>query len=153
MALEQKLVLLVDDNDTDILLMQHAFEKAGTLLPPIVVKDGREAVDYLQGEGPYADRAKYPVPSVMLLDLKMPRMDGFEVLQWVRNSSHHRHLFVVVQSASGRDEDVKRAYDLCANGFLVKPSTLEELVSMVKAFFGWITINRISKVEDHVNVV
>ena len=81
---EKKLILLVEDNEDDVSLIERAFARAGIDNPLQVVRDGEQAVSYLKAEGEYADRVKYPLPSLVLLDLKMPRRNGFEVLSWIR---------------------------------------------------------------------
>src|SRR5229473_2661647 len=81
---EEAVILLAEDREDEVLLLRHAFAKAGFLNPLQVVPNGEEAIHYLQGEGKYANRDEYPLPALVLLDLKMPRKDGFEVLQWIR---------------------------------------------------------------------
>ena len=97
------------------------------------VKDGEEAIEYLQGAGKYADREKFPLPNMLLLDLKMPRKNGFEVIQWVRLQPELKRLPIVVLSSSRENPDINRAYELGANIYLVKPVKLESLVEMVDA--------------------
>src|SRR5438477_12877403 len=114
-------ILLAEDREDDVLLIRRAFNKANLLNPLHLVHDGDEAIAYLKGEGQFANRAEYPLPSLLLLDLKMPRRDGFEVLQWVREQSSLKALRVIVLTSSEHIQDVNRAYDLGANSFLVKP--------------------------------
>jgi CheY-like chemotaxis protein len=91
----------------------------------------------LKGEGVYRDRASFPFPDVLLLDLNMPRMNGFEVLEWVRKTGECSRLVVYVLSASSRQADVQKAYDLRANSYIVKPSRMEELTGFVAALHQW----------------
>ncbi len=123
-------ILLVEDRFDDIVLARRAFEKAGITEPVFALRDGDEAIDYLSGRGQFEDRNKYPVPGLILLDLNLPKVDGFEVLQWVRNHPETRGVAVVVLTSSEEIADVNRAYALGANSFLVKPAYFENLVSL-----------------------
>jgi CheY-like chemotaxis protein len=133
-------ILLVDDNKDDRLIMQLAFEQIPFDAVQIAC-DGLEAVAYLKGDGQFSDRSKFPLPTVMLLDLKMPLMDGFEVLGWVRSQPRLKRLPVFTLTSSNRPEDIERAYDLGASGFLVKPAELKNLVQMLKTLVEWIAFN------------
>ncbi len=135
-------ILHVDDDSNDALLFQHACGKAGIGCNLQNVEDGDQAINYLRGSEPYADRKRYPVPNLVLLDLKMPRLNGFDVLAWVRGNHELRAVPVVVLSSSNHDADVKRAYDLGANSYLVKPVGFEALVEIVKSLQQyWLTLN------------
>ena len=134
-------ILLVDDSENDLFLMSRAFEKADFKSPLQTVHNGEQAIAYLKGEGVYNDRNHYPLPMVMLLDLNMPMKNGFEVLEWVRNQPALKRLSIIILTASLRNEDVERAFDFGANAFLVKPSTLEQLTTMVRRLRDWIEIN------------
>src|SRR4051812_48247883 len=114
-------ILLVDDDEDHILLTRCAFNQAGMVNPLYVVRDGQEAIAYLEGKGIYTNRAEYPLPSLMLLDLKMPKKNGFEVLEWIRARPDLRSLKIVVLTTSADIHEVKLAYDLGANSFMVKP--------------------------------
>jgi len=122
---EPAIILLGEDSEDDVLLIKRAFEEAKIINPIYVVRDGEEVIEYLCGEEKFANRAEYPLPDLILLDLKMPRMDGFEVLQWVRRQPHLRALRVVVLTSSDQIRDVNRAYELGANSFLIKPAEFE----------------------------
>lgn len=132
-------VLLVEDNPDDALLMQRAWKSAHirNLLP--TVTDGEQALAYLEGAGIYSDRQKYPMPIAIFLDLKLPRIDGLEVLAAIRANPRLRHLHVDVLSASTREADIRRANELGANSYIVKPSRVQELVEMLTA---WRTLAR-----------
>lgn len=132
-------VLLVEDNPDDALLMQRAWKSAQVpnLLP--TVTDGEQALAYLEGSGIYSDRQKYPMPIAIFLDLKLPRIDGLEVLAAIRANPRLRHLHVDVLSASTREADIRRANELGANSYIVKPSRVQELVEMLTA---WRTLAR-----------
>ena len=118
---KRSLILLVDDNPDDIFLTQRAFERAGVPHQVRSASGGVEAIAYLAGDPPFQDRIKYPLPDLMLLDIKMPAVDGFEVLRWVRRQSHLSRLNVVMLTSSDDLRDVNLAYMLGANSFLVKP--------------------------------
>ena len=134
-------ILLVDDSENDLLLLRTAFEKAEFNIPLQEVHNGAEAIAYLKGDDPYSDRNKFPLPAVMLLDLNMPMKNGFEVLTWVRAQTGLKRLSIIVLTASTRTEDIERAFDLGANSFLVKPSSLDALAAMLRCLRDWIQIN------------
>jgi CheY-like chemotaxis protein len=125
--------LLVEDDENDVLVMKMALEKVGLTCPIRMAKDGREAQDYLSGTGIFADRHEYPLPYVILLDLKLPRVMGLEVLKWIRERPEFDFTIVLILSSSSMPEDVESAYRLHANGYLVKPYTLERLELMTQA--------------------
>ena len=137
------LILLVEDNPADAWLFQRALRKAGVSVPVVRVANGDDALAYLQGDAPYDNRAQYPAPGIMVLDLKLPRRSGFEVLEWVRRlSTGLRLLPVVVLSSSSMPTDVNRAYDLGANSYLTKPHESARFVTLASAFKEyWLTVN------------
>ncbi len=124
-------VLYEEDEEDDAFLMQMGFERAGVKVPLKVVPDGRQAVEYLSGTGIYADRQQYPLPCLVLLDLNLPVMNGFEVLKWVRQHSAFRDLPVVIFSSSSHPRDRQRAQELGANDYLVKPVNMGELTELI----------------------
>jgi CheY-like chemotaxis protein len=135
-------ILLVEDSPDDALLIQRAFRKANLANPVQLVRDGEEAVAYLSGAAPFADRARFPLPVFMLLDLKLPRRSGLEVLAWVRQESAVKRLPVVVLTSSRESVDVNRAYDLGVNSYLTKPVGFEALIEMVKNVnLYWLVLN------------
>lgn len=125
-------ILHVEDDPNDTLLLQHACRKAGIVFDLQAVSDGDQAIAYLRGTEDFSDRNKYPMPQLILLDLKMPRVSGFDVLAWLRADDHFKKLPVVVLTSSNHDADIKRAYDLGAKSYLVKPVGFEALVELVK---------------------
>lgn len=128
-------ILLVEDNPVDILLMQRAFRNetfANTALQ--IVRDGDAAVFYLNGDGEYSDRARYPLPAIILLDLKLPRRSGHEVLGWLKEQPELKRLPVVMLTSSRQPLDVDRAYDLGVNSYLVKPVGFGSLLEMMNSF-------------------
>lgn len=126
-------ILLAEDNDNDAFLMKHAFRRAGVSNPVLRVCDGEEAVDYLAGNGAFADRQKYPLPVLVLLDLKMPRLNGFEVLRWIRAQEQFQSLAVTILTSSDQRDDVERAHELGVTSYLRKPNELYDLVALLKA--------------------
>jgi CheY-like chemotaxis protein len=131
MMLDQVPILLAEDDRNDIFLMRQAFAQAAIPNPLIVVRNGREAVEYLAGKGAYAEREKYPVPGLMLLDLKMPWMDGFDVLSWLRRQPRYRGLPVVVLTSSKLQSDIDQSRVLGVYDYRVKPSDFAELVNLL----------------------
>jgi CheY-like chemotaxis protein len=129
---DRAVILLVEDRADDILLVQKAFAKGDINNPLVVVRDGEEAMAYLTGEGRFSNRAEYPLPDLILLDLKMPRIDGFEVLGWIRRQPGFASIRIVVLTSSDAIQDVNRAYALGANSFMVKPLDFENVVEMAK---------------------
>jgi len=125
-------VLHIDDDPNDIELFRAATRRANAQFNLHNVADGDEAMAYLNGVGVYADRAQYPMPALILLDLKMPRATGLEVLKWIREHDRCNRLPVVVLSGSELHEDIRQAYETGANSYLVKPLGFEELVTLVK---------------------
>lgn len=120
-------ILLVEDNDDDVFLTQHAFERAGIECFWQIAADGEEAISYLSGEGAFTDREEYPLPMVVLLDLKLPRKSGHEVLAWMGGQKALDQVIRVVLTGSNNPADVDRSYALGAHGYLFKPITLEQL--------------------------
>jgi len=136
-------ILLVDDDANGAFLTGRAFKQAGVLQPIVVVQDGNAAVDYLAGTGRYADRSAHPLPCLLLLDQKLPGRSGLEVLEWVRTKSTMVTLPVLLLSASGFEGDVRTAYLLGANGYLVKPNNFEAMLTIARAIKDyWLTVNR-----------
>jgi CheY-like chemotaxis protein len=133
-------VLLVEDDLNDIFLVKRAFKMARIQNPLQVVTDGVEAINYLRGEGKYADRGAYPLPKLIVMDIKMPRKSGFEVLEWVKSSSTVlRRIPVVIVSSSENPSDINRAYELGANAYMVKPvafRAVEHLFESITHYWG-----------------
>ncbi|EEF58042.1 response regulator [Pedosphaera parvula] len=135
-------ILYVDDDENDVLLLKHALRCCKLSFNLQVVNDPERASAYLGGQDIYADRKLYPIPSLVLLDLKMPRMNGMEVLAWIRSQPALKHLVVIVFTASNQASEVNRAYEMGANSYLVKPVELELLVEIVKGMTQyWMTLN------------
>lgn len=133
----QDVFLLVEDSEEDVFLLRRVFLKANIINPLQVVRSGQEALAYLGGFGAYANRAEFPLPALVLLDLNMPGVDGFEVLQWIRRQPNLKGLRVVVLTASGAAADINRAYKLGANSFLTKPTDFDRFVEVSQALSGY----------------
>jgi CheY-like chemotaxis protein len=146
--MEHEIILLVEDNPTDVLLIQRAFRKANLSVPLQVVGDGEVAVQYLSGQEPYGDRSFYPLPVLILLDLKLPRKSGTEVLAWLQQQPVLKRLPVVVLTSSKEYADINNVYDLGANAYMVKPVAFDNLVDIVKTLnMHWLIFNEKPQVE------
>lgn len=142
MNIQHSPVLLVEDDPNDVLLIQRAFRKANLVNPLHVAGDGEEAIAYLSGQGAYADRERHPLPILILLDLKLPRKSGHEVLAWLRQQPELKRLPAVVLTSSREAADVNRVYDLGANSYLVKPVAFDDLLKMVQTLnMYWLILN------------
>jgi CheY-like chemotaxis protein len=137
-------ILLAEDDPNDVILFQRAMERASLSAYSLqVVRDGEEAISYLSGKSVYADRDRYPLPALVLLDLKMPRKSGLEVLSWLRRQPQLRHLIVVFLTSSNCEDDIRLAYDAGANSYLMKPAEFTEMVEMIrKASVYWLELNQ-----------
>ncbi|GAB4370226.1 MAG: response regulator [Elainellaceae cyanobacterium] len=124
-------ILLAEDNRADILLAQRAFRNLGSAYVLHIVEHGDAAVDYLAGIGEYTDRHRYPFPNLLLLDLKMPRRSGFEVMEWLQQQPQLQ-LPVVVLTTSNSQGEIDRAYSLGAKTYLLKPITFSTMVEVLK---------------------
>jgi CheY-like chemotaxis protein len=130
-------ILQVEDDENDVLLLQHVFAQAGILNPVHVATDGQQAIDYLAGVGRYTERDKFPMPRLVLLDLKIPKVMGLEVLRWIRQQPALNALRVVVFSSSDHPADVKAAHHLGANSYYVKPCMVEERLKIAQEMKRW----------------
>jgi CheY-like chemotaxis protein len=128
---EVKPILLAEDNEADVLLLTRAFKKAGLANPIHAVPHGEAAIAYLRGDGPFAEREKYPMPVLILLDIKMPRATGLEVLEWIRKNLK-TNTPVLILTSSAMEEDLKAARELGVDGYLVKPGSFDQLTELVR---------------------
>lgn len=143
MSTNGNLVLHVDDDPSDALLFKQACRRAEVSFQLKSVGDGESAVAYLAGEGEFSDRENNPLPSLVMLDLKMPRMSGFDVLTWIRSHDPFKTLPVVIFTASNQEEDIRRAYEGGANSYLVKPVGIHTLIDIVKVIDSyWLGLNQ-----------
>ena len=127
-------ILLTEDDPTDALLLRRALDTAGVESRLEVVSTGEEAIAYLSGEGRYADRSLHPLPALVLLDIRLPRMSGLEILAWIRQHARFKRLPVIMLTSSGQAADIKRAYDAGASAYHEKPAGPEGLVELVRSF-------------------
>jgi CheY-like chemotaxis protein len=128
---EKGVILLVEDREDDVALTQRAFQQAKVINPLYVVNSGQEAIWYLEGRGKFENRAEFPVPDLVLLDINMPRGDGFTVLRWVRSHAGLKGLRIVMLTTSDENEDIDTAYLLGANSYLVKPMNFDEYANVM----------------------
>jgi CheY-like chemotaxis protein len=136
-------LLLVEDNEDDAFFLLRALKNAGVARPPAHVPDGREAIAYLAGEGAYADRVAHPLPAVVFLDLNLPYKTGLQVLEWIRQRPELARIVVIALTSSSEQSDLRRAYQLGANSYIVKPASADELTEIAKAFRRWwLELNR-----------
>lgn len=125
-------ILIVEDEPADVEFLQRAFTKAGVLNPVRAVGNGEEAVAYLKGEGDFADRKAFPFPRLVITDLKMPQMDGIQLLRWVNDNPSFRVVPTIVLTSSTSQADVNAAFASGASAYLVKPVEIKELERMAK---------------------
>jgi two-component system response regulator len=135
-------ILLVEDSPDDVFFMKRALQLTGTPASVQVAEDGQVAIDYLRGVGPFANRTEFPIPGLVLLDLRMPRVPGFEVLKWLRENQEFNCIPVVVFSSSREESDMQQAYGLGANSYLVKTSDSKKLAALAKSLVDyWLGCN------------
>lgn len=131
-ACDLLLILVMEDDENDVELLRRAFEKLHFGYPWRLVRNGEEGIAYLSGMGKFADRHEYPYPAVILMDLKMPRVSGFDVLQWLRDHPECTIAPVIVFSSSDHEDDVRRAYSLGIGGFFRKPQDFGDLLKVLQ---------------------
>ncbi|PAW77628.1 MAG: hypothetical protein B9S32_10115 [Verrucomicrobia bacterium Tous-C9LFEB] len=132
MAKEPRIILMVEDNDDDAFITSRAFNSAQVDVTIKRAEDGQSAMDYLEGGGVYADRKTYPLPDIVLLDLKLPRKSGLEVLQWVRKHPTLHPMVILVLTSSSERADVEAAYQLHVNAYVVKPTSINHMVDIAR---------------------
>jgi CheY-like chemotaxis protein len=141
----EKAILLVEDMENDAQILTAEFQRAGLANRIVWLSSAREALAYLSGEERYADRERFPFPTVLILDLKMPEADGFTVLQWIAARPQLRRLFTIVLSALEDTKSVQKAYSLGANSYLSKPINSFDIANLVQFFKGYWTIAPVSE--------
>jgi CheY-like chemotaxis protein len=125
-------ILLAEDDPNDVVFLGKAFQKAGVPKPFRVMADGQDVISYLAGAGEYADREGHPLPTHLLLDLKLPRRSGLDILSWIRKDSRVPILPVIVLTSSSQAQDRAKAEGFGVNGYFVKPVTQTELVDLAR---------------------
>ena len=149
MTIDDPVILLIEDSEEDALLMRTVAGRAGFVRSLQLARSGEEAIAYLRGDGAYRDRKQFPLPAAVLLDLKLPRKNGFEVLAWMRQQPAFRHLHIYILTSSSRPEDIQQAYDLGANSYLVKPANFDGLLHLAKCLLDWLRLSNFdSPAED-----
>jgi CheY-like chemotaxis protein len=134
MEIMAKAILIAEDVEEDAVMVMDSLKKAGVKNPVLTVQDGDEVVAYLKGEGRFAERNKFPFPSVLLLDLKMPRMGGFQVMEWLRTQEIFKNLLIIVLTGCHELREVQKAYSLGAHSFLIKPCNPDDIKNLVRWF-------------------
>jgi two-component system response regulator len=129
-----QLILIAEDSEADIFFLLRVLEQAGVMNPIHVVRDGKDVFSYLQGAGEYGNRSRYPVPGIILLDLKMPGADGFEILRWKRQQPSLQNTLMVAVSSYDGVYGINLAYETGADTFLSKPLTKEDVLNLISAF-------------------
>jgi CheY-like chemotaxis protein len=132
-----RFILLVEDSDDDALLFDRVVSKADLGIQMRRVHNGQEGIDYLMGIGDFSDRKRFPLPHVIMLDLKMPICDGFDFLNWKRNQPSLMCLPTIVMTSSRFDGDIRRSYELGAHSFTMKVNTADSLSDRVEALRKW----------------
>ncbi len=140
-------LLLVEDDPNDAFFMKTALEAVGVANPVRIIEDGRDALAYMSGGGRYSDRAEYPLPCLVLLDLKLPHVMGLEVLGWLRKRPEFASTIVIILTSSANPADIDAAYRLGANSYLVKPGSFDDLKVMARSIKDfWLMHNRLASV-------
>jgi len=146
--MKDKVILLVEDSSRDVALTRRALKKSNIVNEVVVARDGVEALDYLLGAGIYAGRDMTVLPQLILLDLKMPKLDGLQVLQRIRANERTRRLPVVVFTSSSEEEDMVKSYDLGANSYVRKPVDFDQFLEATKQLgLYWLVLNEVAPVE------
>lgn len=141
-------ILIIEDNPRDLRLLQKAFQKASLSNPIEVARDGKMAIDYFLGNGNYGDRERYPLPCLIILDLKLPKYGGHEVLERIKGEPILRRIPVIVLTSSMEHKDVSEAYDLGANSYLLKPVRFDDFIEMAKDIKNyWLQLNQPARLE------
>jgi CheY-like chemotaxis protein len=130
-------ILIAEDDENDVIILERALRQVGFTNPFHVCKDGVDVVAYLCGRAPYQDRQKFPFPRILITDLKMPKMDGMQILKWLHQHQHCNVIPKIVLSASRQASDIQEAYKWGANSYFVKPGSYARLTQMLKLFFDY----------------
>ncbi len=138
-----KTILLIEDSDDDVILLKRVIARAGIAYPIQVVSDGAEAIKYLSQEAPFEDRSKFPLPYIILTDIKMPKRTGFDVLEWIRGNPDCRSIPTIILTSSSQESDVIRAYDMGATAYIVKPGEGAVLDTIVHRLFSFWEVCRV----------
>ena len=126
-------LLVADDSQVDRFLLQRAFDETGVALRALFVVDGQEVLDYLKGVDGFGDRQEHPLPALIILDLKMPRLNAFDVLKWLKSQPDHHNTPVMILTDSDDAQDINRAYRMGVSAYVRKPSRASEIPDLVRA--------------------
>ena len=137
MTYSQLPILIAEDDENDAIILERALRKVGFTNPFHFCRDGTEVIDYLRGEGRYQDRNTFPFPRILITDLKMPKMNGLDVLRWLHDQPECNIIPKVVFTASKQTSDIQEAYKWGANSYMVKPGGYERLTELLKIFFDY----------------
>ncbi|MCD6454759.1 MAG: response regulator [Candidatus Aminicenantes bacterium] len=148
-----KPLMIVEDNPDDIFFIKRAFLKLNVDNPLLFLRDGEQAIEYLSGAGDFNDRGKYPLPFLILLDIKLPGISGFEVLRWLRSRKTEISLIpVIMLTSSSHPSDINKAYRFGANSYITKPTKPEELVNLVNTIHVyWAYLNKPPEIMEYSN--
>jgi DNA-binding response OmpR family regulator len=130
----RQIILYAEDQADDAIIFKMAFKRATLPQSVFIVDDGQAAIDWLGGKDQYGDRSKYPLPDILILDLKMPKKSGFDVLQWVRTEGHFQTLPVIILSSSDEESDVQKAYGLGATTYFVKSASYQDVIQYLRLY-------------------
>jgi CheY-like chemotaxis protein len=130
-------ILLAEDDPEDAKIFELAVKQSGLGTRLMLARDGQEAIDYLSGHEPFQDRAKFPFPNLLIMDIRMPNVDGFHLLVWLRTHPHCSVIPTLIFTGSDQPEDVRKAYQLGANSYMTKPSQLSELVDLIRVIYNY----------------
>lgn len=133
--MKQRTCLIVEDDDNDVFLLTRTFRKRGLEEPVFIARNGQEAISFLQGKGEFKDRNRFPLPTFIITDLKMPIADGFDLLTWLQNHSECSVVPTVVLSSSNQNSDVEKAYALGANAYFLKPNDIGDWEILFRMIF------------------
>lgn len=140
--LRKIIILLVDDDQADINITLRAFKKLQTKDEIFVVKDGQEAIDFIFNLGKFEDKKKFPMPDLILLDLKLPKLSGFQVLEKLKNDSRCKHIPIIILTSSKNEDDIRKCYELGCSSYIPKTISYENFVEIIKGFnYYWHEIN------------
>jgi CheY-like chemotaxis protein len=146
--MNEGIILLVEDDENDVFFFQRAAGRAGVTNRLQVVSDGREAIDYLAGNGSFSERDKHALPGLIVLDLNLPHRNGLDVLRWIRANPSTETVIVVVFTSSSAERDVHEAYLLGANSYVIKPSNPDQVADVLSAIkIYWLTTNHAASPE------
>lgn len=136
-------ILILEDSESDIALLQDAFARCGVTSPLYFLRDAESAIDYLTGKGIYANRSEHPLPSLLLIDLNLPKASGLELLKWFKENPQHRVVPTLVLTSSVDEKEITQAYDLSASTCFLKPASHQHLCTLIKVIHDYWSVARV----------